>query len=288
MEALEVGRPRDLPRAPAARLHHALGARDHGPPGPARPAMGAAHPPAAAAGGGRRDRPVRGHPRRRRPRPPPLRRLPHQRRALRGAGGRGPQRPRHQADRVPHQRRLADRPGADARRRAGQADRLPGGAAGALRRGAQHPVGAGTSSAPASTSSTACRGSRPTRRSRSSSGGRATGCGATSTSATGNYNPSTARLYTDLGLFTCREDLAEDVADLFNHLTGFARRAELPQGAGGARPPARRHPGRDRPRGQGAPPRVALPGRHEDELAHRRPGDRRRSTGPRRRACRST
>ena len=40
---------------------------------------------------------------------------------------------------------------------------------------------------------------------------------------TGNYNPSTARLYTDLGLFTCREDVAEDVADLFNHLTGFAR-----------------------------------------------------------------
>ena len=34
-------------------------------------------------------------------------------------------------------------PGADARRRAGQADRLPGRAAGALRRGAQHPVGAG-------------------------------------------------------------------------------------------------------------------------------------------------
>jgi len=40
---------------------------------------------------------------------------------------------------------------------------------------------------------------------------------------TGNYNPATARLYTDLGLFTCREDLTEDVADLFNHLTGFGR-----------------------------------------------------------------
>jgi len=40
---------------------------------------------------------------------------------------------------------------------------------------------------------------------------------------TGNYNPSTARLYTDAGLFTCREDLGQDVADLFNHLTGFAR-----------------------------------------------------------------
>ncbi len=40
---------------------------------------------------------------------------------------------------------------------------------------------------------------------------------------TGNYNSSTAKLYTDLGLFTCREDIAEDAADLFNHLTGFSR-----------------------------------------------------------------
>jgi polyphosphate kinase len=40
---------------------------------------------------------------------------------------------------------------------------------------------------------------------------------------TGNYNPTTARLYTDIGLFTCRDDICEDVADLFNYLTGFAR-----------------------------------------------------------------
>ena len=40
---------------------------------------------------------------------------------------------------------------------------------------------------------------------------------------TGNYHPTTARLYTDLGLFTCREDITEDVADLFNYLTGFSR-----------------------------------------------------------------
>jgi polyphosphate kinase len=43
---------------------------------------------------------------------------------------------------------------------------------------------------------------------------------------TGNYNPSTARLYTDLGLFTCSDEITEDVADLFNHLTGFGRLPE--------------------------------------------------------------
>src|SRR3954471_24128832 len=37
---------------------------------------------------------------------------------------------------------------------------------------------------------------------------------------TGNYNPTTARLYTGLGLFTCDEEIGADVSDLFNHLTG--------------------------------------------------------------------
>lgn len=36
---------------------------------------------------------------------------------------------------------------------------------------------------------------------------------------TGNYNPQTARVYTDFGLFTCNPDVAEDVTLLFNHLT---------------------------------------------------------------------
>lgn len=40
--------------------------------------------------------------------------------------------------------------------------------------------------------------------------------------STGNYNPSTARLYTDIALFTCRDDIADDVVQLFNRLTGFA------------------------------------------------------------------
>ncbi len=39
---------------------------------------------------------------------------------------------------------------------------------------------------------------------------------------TGNYNPTTARIYTDLGLFTCNEEIGADVSDLFNHLTGYS------------------------------------------------------------------
>ena len=40
---------------------------------------------------------------------------------------------------------------------------------------------------------------------------------------TGNYNSRTARLYTDVGLFTCSPSLGADVSDLFNSLTGFSR-----------------------------------------------------------------
>jgi polyphosphate kinase len=40
---------------------------------------------------------------------------------------------------------------------------------------------------------------------------------------TGNYNPKTATLYTDLGLLSCRDDLGADLTDLFNFLTGFSR-----------------------------------------------------------------
>ena len=40
---------------------------------------------------------------------------------------------------------------------------------------------------------------------------------------TGNYNSKTARLYTDLGLFTVSRSIGADITDLFNALTGFSR-----------------------------------------------------------------
>ena len=40
---------------------------------------------------------------------------------------------------------------------------------------------------------------------------------------TGNYHASTARLYDDVGIFTADEEIAADVADLFNYVTGFGR-----------------------------------------------------------------
>ena len=44
--------------------------------------------------------------------------------------------------------------------------------------------------------------------------------------STGNYNPQTARVYTDLGFFTCNNDFCDDASALFNYLTGYS---ELPQ-----------------------------------------------------------
>jgi polyphosphate kinase len=44
---------------------------------------------------------------------------------------------------------------------------------------------------------------------------------------TGNYNPKTARVYEDLGLFTCDPQVGEDMSRLFNQLSGFAPRSKF-------------------------------------------------------------
>lgn len=45
---------------------------------------------------------------------------------------------------------------------------------------------------------------------------------------TGNYNGATARLYEDLGLFSCRPELGEAVSELFNLMTGYSRQRDFP------------------------------------------------------------
>ena len=70
---------------------------------------------------------------------------------------------------------------------------------------------------------------------------------------TGNYNPKTARMYEDLGLLTTDEAIGEDVAHLFNNLSGWSRNAAVRRAAGRARLGAQR-PGRPDPRGD-RPPR---------------------------------
>jgi polyphosphate kinase len=44
---------------------------------------------------------------------------------------------------------------------------------------------------------------------------------------TGNYNPATAKVYTDIGIFTADPDIVADVSDMFNYLTGYSNQKEF-------------------------------------------------------------
>ena len=44
--------------------------------------------------------------------------------------------------------------------------------------------------------------------------------------STGNYNPTTSKVYTDLGLLTANAEIGDDATDLFNFMTGFSRPRE--------------------------------------------------------------
>jgi polyphosphate kinase len=47
--------------------------------------------------------------------------------------------------------------------------------------------------------------------------------------ATGNYNPTTSKVYTDLGLITTNPEIGDDATDVFNFLTGFSQQKEYTQ-----------------------------------------------------------
>jgi len=44
---------------------------------------------------------------------------------------------------------------------------------------------------------------------------------------TGNYNPETAKVYTDIGLFTANRDIVADASEIFNYLTGYSNQKEF-------------------------------------------------------------
>ena len=106
--------------------------------------------------------------------------------------------------------------------------------------------------------------------------------------ATGNYNPQTARIYTDLGYFTCNPDFCEDASALFNYLTGYCELPQWRKADRGPEPAAGVHDREDRA-GDGQPEgRHAKAGSSPRSTACWSRPSCRRFTGPARPACGST
>ena len=162
----------------------------------------------------------------RHPRPSALRLVSGELRDLRAGGRLGLGRHRHEDHRLPHERRQYFGRLTDPGSRGGQAGGVPRGAQGAFRRTAQHRVvpkveqagvhvayGFPDMKIHAKTTLVVRREGGILRR--------------YVHIGTGNYHASTARQYEDIGLFTADDDITADVADLFNHLTGFGRPQEF-------------------------------------------------------------
>ena len=70
---------------------------------------------------------------------------------------------------------------------------------------------------------------------------------------TGNYNDSTAKLYTDCGILTCHEPIGEDATAVFNMLSGYSEPKSWNQSDPGSAVAACKLPEHD-PEGDGACP----------------------------------
>ncbi len=86
---------------------------------------------------------------------------------------------------------------------------------------------------------------------------------------TGNFHANNARLYEDFGFFTTNREIGQEVANLFNALTGLRAPQPRAQGAGRPRLDARAADRADRAHGRSPPRGQARADPHEDELARR-------------------
>ena len=157
------------------------------------------------------------------PRPSPLRLVHHLGGALRQAGVGGSGRAGDQADRLPDERRLPAGPVADRGGRARQAGGVHGGAEGALRRAGEHPVGEEAGGGGRARRLRPARAEEPRQvhPGRPSRGRR--GFATTRTSAPAITTPRRRSLYTDFGLFTADPEIGNDIAEMFNYMTGYSR-----------------------------------------------------------------
>ena len=207
-----------------------------GPTSRTAPFVPATHPRVRRADGDADTEHLLDAARRRRPVAPPLRLVLDERAALPRAGRRRPECARHQADALPHQRRLPDRQRADRRGRRGQAGARARRDQGPLRRAGQHQVGPRRWRRPAATSSTGWSASRRTARPVWWCAGEGSTIRRYCHIGTGNYNPKTARLYEDVGLLTADPEVGADLDRPVQLAVRLLAQGELPQPA---RRPAR-------------------------------------------------